>query len=104
MMREVYVCEGDSVADKDGELSSVMPPERIIGMDETCGWGNTAAKVKVLGATGSKNHYVTRTESRESTTLIVTVCATGQVLKPFCIFATTKLCADWTADNPLDAK
>jgi hypothetical protein len=73
-------------------------------MDETCGWGNTAAKVKVIGATGSKNHHVTRTERHKSTTLVVTVCATGQVLKPFCIFAAAKLHADWTADNPLDSK
>jgi hypothetical protein len=104
LMRDVYEREGDVVPDANGELSSIMPPERIFGMDETCGWGNTAAKVKVIGPTGSKNHYVTRTESRESTTLIVTVCATGQVLKPFCIFAAAKLRPDWMADNPLDAK
>ncbi|KIM31870.1 hypothetical protein M408DRAFT_36724, partial [Serendipita vermifera MAFF 305830] len=60
--------------------------EMIFGMDETCGWGDTAERQKVIGATGKRVQVSQRNITRESTTLIVSVSADGKVLRPYCIF------------------
>jgi hypothetical protein len=100
LLRQVYVREGDKV---DGEEEGVMTEDRIYSMDETCGWGDTAASERVIGGRGKKNQYFVRPTSRESTTLIVSTCADGRVLRPFCIFAASALRQEWISNNPLNA-
>jgi hypothetical protein len=80
-----------------------MTPDRIYGMDETCGWFDHAGRSTVLGGKGKNNQYLTRKSSRESTTLIVSSCADGSVLKPFCIFSAKKMSKEWKKINPLEA-
>jgi hypothetical protein len=72
-------------------------------MDETCGWGDTAGSTRVIGGRGKKNQYLAQPQSQESTTLIVSTCANGGVLKPYCIFAAS-LKQEWSEDNPLKAE
>lgn len=95
LVRDVYVREGE-----DG----VMQPQYLYGMDETCGWFDYDGEVLVLGGRGKKNQYSTRKQNRESATLIVSTCADGTVLKPFCIFSAKTIRKEWVATNPLDAR
>jgi hypothetical protein len=88
-----------SVLDREG-----FEPELIYGMDETCGWGDTSERQKVLGGTGKKTQASQRAVNRESTTLIVGVSASGQCLRPYCIFKGAKPKASWSEVNPLNAK
>ena len=79
-------------------------PDMIFGMDETCGWGDTSERQQVLGPTGQRAQSAQRAINRESTTLIVTVSATGEALCPYCIFKGTKVKGSWIHVNPLNAK
>jgi hypothetical protein len=101
LVREVYAREGDK---KDGETEGDMTPDRIYGMDETCGWFDHPGKTTVLGGKGKKNQYQTRKSSRESVTLIVSTCADGSAIRPFCIFSAKRLGKEWHRINPLRAK
>lgn len=101
LVRSIYVREGDK---EDGEVEGTMTPDRIYGMDETCGWFDNAGRSMVLGGKGKKNQYLTRKSSRESATLIVSSCADGSVLKPFCIFSARKMHKEWKKINPLEAR
>jgi hypothetical protein len=103
LVREVYVREGDK-EDGDADSDGVITPDRIYGMDETCGWFDHAGKTTVLGGKGKKNQYLTRKSSRESVTLIVSTCADGTAIKPFCIFSAKRLSKEWHKINPLKAK
>jgi len=79
-------------------------PELIYGMDETCGWGDTKERQKVLGKPGKKTQVQQRSINRESTTLIVSVSASGVALAPYCIFQGGKVNPSWLKKNPLNAK
>lgn len=87
----------------EGESEGDMPAKCVYSMDETCRWGDSAATTQVLGGKGKKNQYFVQKHSCESATLIVTTCANGNVLCPYCIFAASALKDEWTQDNPLNA-
>jgi hypothetical protein len=103
LVEGVYEREAKPAAGGEDGAKPEMDPGLIYGMDETCGWFDYTGQSLVLGGIGKKNQYSTRKQSRESATLIVSTCADGSVLQPFCIFSAKKVNPKWVASNPLNA-
>jgi hypothetical protein len=103
LVEAVYEREAEKPAEGEDGAKPEMDPGLIYGMDETCGWFDYNGESLVLGGVGKKNQYSARKQSRESATLIVSTCADGSVLEPFCIFSAKKVSAKWVASNPLNA-
>ncbi|KDR85856.1 hypothetical protein GALMADRAFT_234970, partial [Galerina marginata CBS 339.88] len=87
-----------------GDDGNEVAPECTFGMDEggfqangAEGWG------KVIGAKGKKIQYQQQAGSRETMTVIVTICANGTALPPGVIFAGKGYLVKWRQDNPAKA-
>lgn len=81
-----------------------IQPENQYGFDESNFIMGQARKVRVTGRRGAKNTYSQQGGSRQSVTVMVTICADGSALTPTAIFKGTKLLKRWGDVNPLEIK
>lgn len=81
----------------------VIPTELIFGADETGIQEVTGQKEKVFGKKGKRTVHQERTGSRENITVLVTICADGEALKPAVIFKGSGFLTKWKQDNPTNA-
>ncbi|KZP07055.1 CENP-B protein, partial [Athelia psychrophila] len=79
-----------------------IQPENQYGFDESNFIMGQARKVRVTGRRGAKNTYSQQGGSRQSVTVMVTICADGSALTPTAIFKGTKLLKRWGDVNPLE--
>ncbi|KAG8712307.1 hypothetical protein FRC09_020010 [Ceratobasidium sp. 395] len=88
---------GDAIEDFEIEEDTTY------GADETGVQGSSGNSERVIGPQGSKIVYQIRTGSRETITVIVTICADGTSLPPTVIFKGKHYLVKWDQDNPLNA-
>lgn len=79
-------------------------PKNIWGMDESNLPFGTGQPVKVISRRGGGMQHIQRDGAKENVTLIVTICADGEVLPPVCIFKGKRLDPRIQARNPLEAR
>ncbi|KAG9101529.1 hypothetical protein FS749_006099 [Ceratobasidium sp. UAMH 11750] len=77
--------------------------DQTYGADETGVQPVSGNSERVIGPQGSKIVYQIRTGSRETITVIATICADGTSLPPTVIFKGKHYLLRWDQDNPLNA-
>ncbi|CAN0311148.1 unnamed protein product, partial [Ectocarpus sp. 4 AP-2014] len=76
-----------------------LPPERILNTDETSSTPQSTKSGKAIVATGTKVPGARRSNSRENTTVVVTIGADGHTFHPPIIFKGQRMQAAWIQDN-----
>lgn len=100
------VVEGHFRCVKDSTEKYEIIPENDYGMDESPIMLGFSGTRRVVGRTGAKRQHSRRDGSRESLTVVETICADGTVLKPTVIFQGKTFAKDWGGreNNPIDAQ
>jgi hypothetical protein len=75
----------------------------IWAADETGFLPSLGTKERVIGPTGIKTQYQQRDGSRETITVMVTICADGSSIAPTVIFKGHTFTTKWNQENPLNA-
>ena len=78
-------------------------PEDIYGMDETCMPPEFAQMRRVIAGKGKSVQHEQGGSSRETITVLVTICADGSVLRPNVIFKAKRYAPEWFEGNVADA-
>jgi hypothetical protein len=86
------------------DLTEPVAAECIYAMDES-GFQPYGAPGgnQVYGKSGKKNQYQQRDGTRETITVLTTICADGSTLPPAVIFKGEGFLIKWSQDNPLNA-
>lgn len=81
-------------------------PENDYGMDESNIMVGFSGKQQVVGRAGAKQQHSRRDGSRESYTVVETICADGTVLKPSIIYKAKQFAKEWglPENNPIKAQ
>lgn len=81
-------------------------PENDYGMDESPMILGFSGKRRVIGRTGAKQQHSRRDGTRDSVTIVETICADGSVLRPTIIFKARAFQKSWGGAevNPIGAQ
>jgi len=78
-------------------------PEDMYGMDETHMPPEFAQMRRVIAGKGKSIQYEQGGSTKETVTVLVTICADGTTLRPNVIFKAKRLAPEWFDDNIVDA-
>lgn len=81
-----------------------VEPKNILAMDETGFIPSNEDSEQVVGRKGKKVQHRVGTANRETTTVLVTICADGTHLAPSIIYKGEHLYAKWTKNNVAEAR
>lgn len=84
--------------------SQTILPENIYGCDESGFMQGVAETGRVIGLAGAGGQHVLRHINRETTTVLVTICADGTSLPPLVIFKGKHFQVSWNRNNPLGCR
>lgn len=96
----LYLDSLEAALDEDGEP---IPPHRIFQVDEIGFLYGVGEKERVIGSKGKKVQHQQRSGTRETITVIPTICADGTSIPPAVIFKGEAFQVKWRQDNPLNA-
>lgn len=82
------------------KLELLGRPENIFNLDETS-FSADPSRVKRLSGIGQKAHRIAEASSRENTTVMACVSASGRVLPPMIVFKSSKLWSTWRGEEDL---
>ncbi|GJE97395.1 DDE-domain-containing protein [Phanerochaete sordida] len=82
-----------------GRYHGKFRPEDTYAFDESGFPAEFSRRCRVVGRRGTKTQHKQGTASRENTTVLITICADGTVLKPLIIYKAKNFRAAWAENN-----